>query len=87
MHKEGKGKQIAATGLPKPKVQNKKKVLLRLWKYLYRHKWMLLLALFLTVTSNLLALLGPMPSSALQLTQSARRRAGYSLRRYFITAR
>lgn len=62
MHKEGKGKQIAATGLPKPKVQNKKKVLLRLWKYLYRHKWMLLLALFLTVTSNLLALLGPMLS-------------------------
>ncbi len=62
MHKDGKGKQIAATGLPKPKVQNKKKVLLRLWKYLYQHKWMLLLALFLTVSSNLLALLGPMLS-------------------------
>ena len=62
MHNDGKGKQIAATGLPKPKVQNKKKVLLRLWKYLYQHKWMLLLALFLTVSSNLLALLGPMLS-------------------------
>lgn len=62
MRKNSKGKQIAATGLPKPKVQNKKKVLLRLWKYLYRHKWMLLFAFLLTVSSNLLALLGPMLS-------------------------
>lgn len=57
-----KGKKIAQTGLPKPKVQDKKKVLLRLWGYLYQHKWMLLCAFLLTVSSNLLALLGPMLS-------------------------
>lgn len=41
------------------KPKDRKKVLLRLWKYLYAHKWLLLTALFLTVTSNLLALIGP----------------------------
>ena len=53
---------IADTGLPKPQVRDRKKVLLRMWGYLYRHKWMLLGALVLTVTSNLLALIGPMLS-------------------------
>ena len=62
LHNSSKGRQIAATGMPKPKVQDKKKVLLRLWKYLYQHKWMLLFALALTLSSNLLALLGPMLS-------------------------
>lgn len=31
----------------------------RLWKYLYAYKWLLLLALMLSITSNLLALIGP----------------------------
>ena len=60
MHK--KRMNIADTGLPKPQVRDRKKVLLRMWGYLYRHKWMLLGALVLTVTSNLLALIGPMLS-------------------------
>ncbi len=41
------------------KPQDRKKVLLRLWGYLYHQKWWMLLAVALTVTSNLLALLGP----------------------------
>ena len=44
---------------PQEKPQNRKKVLLRLWRYLYRYKWMVLLALVLTIGSNLLALIGP----------------------------
>jgi ATP-binding cassette subfamily B protein len=34
-------------------------ILRRLWKYLYSFKWLLLLALLLSVISNLLALVGP----------------------------
>ncbi len=49
-------------GIAAPKPQNRKKVLLRLWTYLFQHKWMILAALLLTFTSNLLALLGPMLS-------------------------
>lgn len=45
-------------GIPE-KPQNRKKVLLRLWSYLYRHKWMVFAALLLTISSNLLALVGP----------------------------
>ena len=45
-------------GIAAPKPQNRKKVLLRLWTYLFQHKWMILAALLLTFTSNLLALLG-----------------------------
>ena len=41
------------------KVQDKKKTLLRMGKYLLHHKFMLLLAILLTVTSNLLSLIGP----------------------------
>ncbi len=45
-------------GIPdKPK--DRKKVLLRMWKYLYRFKWMVFFALLLTVASNLFALIGP----------------------------
>lgn len=47
---------------PIEKPKDRKKVLLRLWTYLYRHKWMLLAALLLTVSGNLLALVGPMLS-------------------------
>ena len=39
--------------------KDRRKVILRLWKYLYQFKWRLFLALLLTVASNLLALLGP----------------------------
>jgi ATP-binding cassette subfamily B multidrug efflux pump len=44
------------------KPQNGKKVLIRLWSYLYRYKWTVLLALLLALLSNLLALVGPMLS-------------------------
>lgn len=40
----------------------KLKVIIRLWKYVYQYKWLLILAFFLTVASNLLALVGPMLS-------------------------
>lgn len=43
--------------IEKPK--NRKKVMGRLWRYLYKFKWMILLAFILMVTSNLLALYGP----------------------------
>ena len=46
-------------GMSTEKPRDRKKVLLRLWKYLYAHNWLLLLALVLTVTSNVLALIGP----------------------------
>lgn len=44
------------------KPKDVKSVLFRLSKYLYNVKWWLLLAIFLTVTSNLFALVGPMLS-------------------------
>lgn len=44
---------------PVEKPQNRKQVLLRLGKYLYQHKWMLLAAFVLTISSNVLALIGP----------------------------
>lgn len=34
-------------------------ILRRLWRYLYEYKWLLLLALLLSISSNLLALVGP----------------------------
>ena len=47
---------------PIEKPKDRKKVLLRLWTYIYAHKWMALAAVLLTVSSNFLALLGPMLS-------------------------
>lgn len=44
------------------KPRDRKKVILRLGKYLLQHKWMGLAAVSLTITGNLLALLGPMLS-------------------------
>ena len=44
---------------PIEKPRDRKKVLLRLWSYIYAHKLMALGAVLLTVGSNLLALLGP----------------------------
>ena len=41
------------------KPRNKRMVLARLWRYLARFKWMIALAVLLTVAGNLLALLGP----------------------------
>ncbi len=48
-------------GMPKDtKPKMKKSYLLeRLWKYLFRHKWLLLAVIVLTVASNLFALIGP----------------------------
>ena len=45
------------TAPQKPK--DKKRVLLRLWGYIARYKWMVAAALLLTVGGNLLALIGP----------------------------
>ena len=39
--------------------RDRKKTLLRLWKYLAQHKWMILAAFALVTVSNLLALIGP----------------------------
>ena len=49
------------TGAARPfgKPRDTRKVLLRLWSYLYYYKWMLLGGIVLTITSNLLALVGP----------------------------
>ena len=41
------------------KPRDLKYTLRRLWDYLYKFKWLLFLALALTVTSNLFALVGP----------------------------
>ena len=46
-------------GMSHEKPKDRKKVLRRLWKYLYAHKWLMLLAFVLTVSSNVLALIGP----------------------------
>lgn len=44
---------------PIEKPKDRRKVLIRLWGYIYAHKFMALGAVLLTVASNLLALLGP----------------------------
>lgn len=54
----GKGKISEKTEKPK----NTKLVLKRLWNYIFHYKWMLTLAVFLTIASNLLALIGPLLS-------------------------
>ncbi len=43
-----------------PKQKDTKKILLRLWRYLYRYKWLVFLALVMSLASNLFALVGPM---------------------------
>lgn len=67
---------------PIEKPKDRKKVLLRLWTYIWAHKWMALAAVLLTVTSNLLALLGPMLSGeaidAIGSTRAAPISPGYS---------
>jgi ATP-binding cassette subfamily B protein len=40
----------------------RQRILLRLWRYLYRDKWLALLAVLLSLASNLFALVGPMLS-------------------------
>ena len=44
------------------KPRDTKYVLQRLWKYIYHYKWMMFLAIILTIGSNMLALIGPMLS-------------------------
>ncbi len=48
-----------AVGRTFQKPRNRKKALKRLWDYLYLYKWYLLLALVLTILSNLFSLIGP----------------------------
>lgn len=57
--KRGPGGRNGSGG-EKPK--DRKYVFARLWSYLYRYKWLMLLAFALTVISNLLGLVGPMLS-------------------------
>ncbi|MHB8127714.1 MAG: ABC transporter ATP-binding protein [Mobilitalea sp.] len=57
----------ANTGRPKinektDKPKDTKYVLKRLWNYVYHYKWMLAIAILLTIASNMFALLGPMLS-------------------------
>lgn len=47
---------------PEAAKRNTMAIIFRLWKYLSRYRWMVVLALALTLGSNLLALLGPMLS-------------------------
>jgi ATP-binding cassette subfamily B protein len=54
----GKAKMSEKTDKPK----NTKLVLKRLWNYMFHYKWMLSLAIGLTIVSNLFALLGPLLS-------------------------
>lgn len=44
------------------KPKDRRKVLRRLWSYLCQHRWMMLAAFILSVSSNLLALIGPLLS-------------------------
>lgn len=46
----------------KPKDASRLQVLLRMWGYLYRYKWMLILAILLNLASNLFGLVGPLLS-------------------------
>lgn len=58
-----KGKVLITRRGPDSRPKLKKTyVLLRLWKYLYHYKWLLLAAFLLTVASNLFALIGPLLS-------------------------
>ena len=44
------------------KPKDAKYVLRRLWGYVFQYKWMLILAILLTIVSNMLSLIGPMLS-------------------------
>lgn len=46
-------------GISDARAKNTKYVLKRLWDYLYSFKWLLLIAIILTILSNLFALIGP----------------------------
>ena len=52
-----RGRGGAGRTFQKPK--NRKYVLKRLWNYLFHYKWLILIALILTILSNLFALIGP----------------------------
>ena len=57
-NKIDKGKSTKKPERPK----DTKYVVRRLWKYVYHYKWHLMIAIVLTMVSNLFALLGPMLS-------------------------
>lgn len=58
----GKNKAEAGEEYRKDRPRDRRYVFLRLWKYLYRYKWLMFLALILTLASNLFGLVGPMLS-------------------------
>jgi ATP-binding cassette subfamily B protein len=53
------GKGMSGSGAYERPTAKTSYILRRLWKYFYAYKWLLLLALMLSITSNLLALVGP----------------------------
>ena len=69
---------------PIEKPRDRKKVLLRLWSYICQHKWMAFAAVLLTVSSNFLALLGPMLSG--KAIDAAWNKAVWTFPQYFSTA-
>lgn len=62
--KEEKGtrSQAWAASAEAARPKNRKYVLLRLWRYLARYRWLIALALLLSLASNLFGLVGPMLS-------------------------
>ena len=62
--------------LNKEKPKNRRKVLLRMAKYFFRYKFTIIVVVFLMLSSNLLALLGPL------LSGMAIYRAAWIFRRY-----
>ena len=61
MPPRGVGDKLGQSGVKLSKGRFRK-ILLRLWRYLSHHRWMLVLAVALTTLSNVLALVGPMLS-------------------------
>ncbi|MDF2951348.1 MAG: multidrug transport system ATP-binding and permease protein [Anaerocolumna sp.] len=60
MQQPNQNNKLPKGNIEKPK--DAKSVLLRLSQYLFYSKWLLVLAILLAITSNLLALVGPMLS-------------------------
>ena len=66
----------------KPKMKTTQ-ILKRLWKYLYHFKWFLFLALFMTLTSNILAL--TVPSFLVWPSMPSTEKAMWNFQRSFST--
>ena len=64
---------------------NRKYIIARLWKYICRYKGLAVAAIFLTITSNVLALIGPaLSGEAINAVEPGRGRSILDV--YFSTA-